>query len=111
MVGGKLQGHHILTVFTINTTYTGNKYHIPISRDIPTSGWTRKKSHDAAIRELEDQNMIEWSSQNRRILSCEEHKEVKADGTKVYVGDIRIDRCDNEEMNHLRKINQFCRCE
>ena len=27
-------------------------------------------------------------------------REVKADGTKVYLGDIRIDRCDNEEMNH-----------
>jgi hypothetical protein len=60
-----------------------------------------KEVCDAAIRELEEEEKINPNGPLKIIEFCPVRsiREVKADGTDVYLGDIRIDRCAAEEMN------------
>lgn len=60
-----------------------------------------KKVCDAAIRELEEENRINPDGPLKVVGSCPVRsiREVRADGTDVYLGDICVDRCASEELD------------
>ncbi|KIM88725.1 hypothetical protein PILCRDRAFT_813697 [Piloderma croceum F 1598] len=60
-----------------------------------------KEVCDVAIRELEEENRIHPGGPLKVVESCPVRsiREVKADGTDVFLGDIRVDRCANEELD------------
>jgi len=62
---------------------------------------TKKNVCDAAIRELEEEDKTNPDGPLKIVESCPVRsiREVKPDGTDVYLGDIYVDRCVNEEMN------------
>lgn len=60
-----------------------------------------KEVCDAAIRELEEEHRINPDGPLKVLEFCPVRsiREVKADGTDVYLGDIGVDRCAHEELD------------